>query len=130
MNSKIIMTASAIILAIIGLTLIFLTDELLVYLNISASNTLQLFIQILGALYFAFALLNWMAKGSIIGGIYNRPIAIANFAHFFIGGITLIKGLMKNTSLPAVIWVLASIYLVFMILFGMIFMRNPAEIKR
>jgi len=30
--------------------------------------------QIIGSFYFAFAILNWMSKGSIIGGIYNRPI--------------------------------------------------------
>jgi hypothetical protein len=129
MNSKIIMTASAIALAIIGLTLTFLPDELLVYLNISSSRTLLLLTQILGALYFAFAMLNWMAKGSITGGIYNRPIVLANFAHFLIGGLSLLKALMSSTNLPMIIWVLAGIYLLFMILFGMMLFRNPSALR-
>jgi len=123
------MTASAIALAIIGLTLTFLPDELLVYLNISSSRTLLLLIQILGALYFAFAMLNWMAKGSIIGGIYNRPIVLANFAHFLIGGLSLLKALMSSTNLPMITWVLAGIYLLFMILFGMMLFRNPSALR-
>ena len=43
--------------------------------------------QIIGSLYFALAILNWMSKGSFIGGIYNRPIAIANLTHFVIAGL-------------------------------------------
>ena len=32
---------------------------------------------------------NWMVKGSRVGGIYNRPIAIGNLVHFAVGAITL-----------------------------------------
>ena len=41
-----------------------------------------------------FAMLNWMAKGVIIGGIYSRPIVIANLAHFLIGDLELIKAVI------------------------------------
>ena len=74
MNTKSLMTLSAIILALIGISLIFLPKEILEYLELSVSETLQLLMQIIGSFYFAFAILNWMSKGSIIGGIYNRPI--------------------------------------------------------
>ena len=76
MNTKSLMTLSAIILALIGISLNFFPKEILDYLELSVSDTLELLIQIIGSLYFAFAMLNWMSKGSIIGGIYNRPIAI------------------------------------------------------
>jgi uncharacterized membrane protein len=75
MNTKSLMTLSAMILALIGISLIFLPKEILDYLELSESETLQLLMQIIGSFYFAFAILNWMSKGSIIGGIYNRPIA-------------------------------------------------------
>ena len=78
MNTKSLMTLSAIILALIGISLIFLPKEILDYLELSVSETLQLLMQIIGSLYFAFAILNWMSKGSLIGGIYGRPIAMAN----------------------------------------------------
>ena len=74
MNTKSLMTLSAMILALIGISIIFLPKEILEYLELSVSDTLELLMQIIGSFYFAFAILNWMSKGSIIGGIYNRPI--------------------------------------------------------
>ena len=73
MNTKSLMTLSAMILALIGISLIFLPKEILDYLELSVSDTLELLMQIIGSLYFAFAMLNWMSKGSLIGGIYGRP---------------------------------------------------------
>ena len=81
--------------------------------------------QIIGSLYFALAILNWMSKGSIIGGIYNRPIAMANLAHFVIAGLALIKGILANPSLSYVIWSIAIIYSIFAILFGIVAFKHP-----
>ena len=66
MNTKSLMTLSAMILALIGISLIFLPKEILDYLELSVSDTLELLMQIIGSLYFAFAMLNWMSKGSLI----------------------------------------------------------------
>jgi hypothetical protein len=129
MNTKLLMAASAISLAVIGLGLTFLATEIANYFLLSSTILFQLFIQILGALYFAFAMLNWMAKGNVIGGIYNRPIAIANFTHFLIGGLALIKSLIKHPELPGTIWTIAGVYLIFALLFGMVFFRSPVSKK-
>ena len=59
-----------------------------------------------------------MSKASLIGGIYNRPIALANWTHFFIAVLALIKGVLANPSLSYVIWSIAIIYSIFAILFG------------
>lgn len=130
MNTTFIMTASAVLLALIGLFLTFLPNELILYTGIGNSKPLQLILQLLGALYFGFALLNWMAKGSIIGGIYNRPIALANFTHFLIGGLAVVKALLKDTTLPYTIWVLAFIYSTFAILFWLILYRQPTNTQK
>ena len=127
MNTKLLMASSAVSLALIGLGLTFLATEIADYFLVSSSIIFQLFIQILGALYFAFAILNWMAKGNVIGGIYNRPIAIANFAHFLVGGLALIKSLMKHPDLPFAIWTVAGLYIIFALLFGMVFFRSPVS---
>lgn len=121
------MTLSAMILALIGISLIFLPNEILDYLELSVSETLQLLMQIIGSLYFALAILNWMSKGSIIGGIYNRPIAMANLAHFVIAGLALIKGILANPSLSYVIWSIAIIYSIFAILFGIVAFKHPVS---
>ena len=121
------MTLSAMILAMIGISLIFLPNEILDYLELSVSETLQLLMQIIGSLYFALAILNWMSKGSLIGGIYGRPIAMANLTHFVIAGLALIKGILVNPSLSYVIWSIAIIYSIFAIFFGIVAFRHPVS---
>lgn len=127
MNTKLILTLSAFFLALIGLILTFLPEEIIDLAGAPSSKTFLLILQLLGGLYFGFAMLNWMAKGSTIGGIYNRPISIANFTHFLIGGLALIKGLMNNLNLPLVIWILAGVYSIFAVFFGLLFSRNPGN---
>ena len=125
MNTKSLMTLSAIILALIGISLIFFPKEILDYFELSVSDALLLLMQIIGSFCFAFAMLNWISKGSIIGGIYNRPIAIANLTHFFIAGLSLIQGILSNPSLSYIIWSIASIYSIFAILFGIVAFNHP-----
>ena len=127
MNTKSLMTLSAMILALIGISLIFLPNEILDYLELSVSETLQLLMQIIGSFYLALAILNWMSKGSLIGGIYGRPIAMANLTHFVIAGFALIKGILVNPSLSYVIWSIAIIYSIFAIFFGIVAFRHPVN---
>jgi hypothetical protein len=119
------MILSALFLALAGLGLTFFPQELNTYIGIGSNKYLILIIQILGGLYFGFAMINWMAKGSIIGGIYNRPLVIGNFAHFFIGGIALLKAVLADVNMPVAIWTLAVIYALFAIVFGILFNRHP-----
>ena len=70
-------------------------------------------------------MLNWMAKNSLIGGIYNKPIVAANFAHFLIGALAFLKGLTGYHISDYYIWLFTAIYSVFAILFGILFFRNP-----
>ena len=127
MNTKSLMTLSAMVYALIGISLIFLPKEILDYLELSVSDTLELLMQIIGSLYFAFAMLNWMSKGSLIGGIYGRPIAMANLTHFVIAGLALIKGILSNPSLSYIIWSIAIIYSIFAILFGIVAFKHPVS---
>ena len=91
MNIKILMTSSALFLATIGILLSFLPNEIVEYLNVEPNIITILFLKIMSALYLGFGILNWMAKGTLIGGIYNRPIAIGNLMHFGVGAIALVK---------------------------------------
>ena len=124
MNTKVLMTVSAGLMGFSGIALIFMPAEILNFMTGElAGNTLIL--QILGSLYFAFAMLNWMARGNLIGGIYSRPVAIANLTHFFIGGMALLKSTGHN-NLP-VIWITGLIYLMLAILFGIVVYTSPVK---
>lgn len=119
------MTTSAFFMGILGIVFTFLPAEVLQTFNIKINESLQLTIQILGALYFAFGMLNWTAKTSHIGGIYNRPIAIANFAHFMIGGLALVKAFISTPHFLSAFWIMAIVYLIFAVVFGVLLFRHP-----
>ncbi|MBK9980961.1 MAG: hypothetical protein IPP15_00820 [Saprospiraceae bacterium] len=125
MNTKLLMTLCAITLGAAGISLTFIPDTILSQLNIEANKSALLLTQILGALYFAFGMLNWMTKTSLIGGIYNRPIAVANFTHFLIAGLALLKVIISNPNSSYIIWTAAAIYFVFGLCFGVLLFRHP-----
>jgi Na+-driven multidrug efflux pump len=128
MNTKLLMTISALTMGGTGIILSFLPHELLNYLSSTTGTILDsLILQILGALYFAFAMVNWTTKANLIGGIYSRPIAIGNLTHFTIGALALIKGYFSNHEM--VILTLSIIYTVFAILFAIVFFRHPVKSK-
>jgi len=85
------MSLSAAFVAALGVSASFLPQELLELAGIAPDRFAAAIVQTSGALYIGFAILNWMAKGAMLGGIYGRPIVMANFAHFAIGAIALWK---------------------------------------
>jgi hypothetical protein len=96
MNTKILMTSSSIILGLAGIFALFAPDVLLSTQGAAVTGNLSVMIQLMGALYFSFALMNWTTKDSLIGGIYARPVSLANFSHFFAGALLLLKYQLSN----------------------------------
>lgn len=126
MNTKLLMIASAAVMGIGGILFQFLPHEVLRYNGIEAVGITPVVVQIIGALYVGFAVMNWMAKTVLIGGIYARPLAIGNFAHFMIGTFALLKyAYSAQQSLP--IWIAAIIYAIFAVLFAIVFFTHPLK---
>ena len=98
MQTRILMTLSALFMAVLGVVASFMPQEVLIYTGTLPEPLLVTMVQAAGALYLAFAMLNWMARGVLIGGIYARPVAAGNFVHFMIVTITLIKVLFTLRS--------------------------------
>ena len=129
MNTRIVMTASAFVLGSSGVILTFTPDTLLNFLHIGTNDSALLIMQILGALYFAFGMLNWMSKTSLIGGIYNRPVAVANFTHFMIVALALLKVLISHPNSTYFIWSVGIVYFAFAVSYGVILFRHPLAKK-
>jgi len=125
MKTKLLMTSSALFCAIIGILLSFLPNEIAEYLNVELTIITILFLKILSALYLGFGILNWMAKGTLIGGIYNRPIAIGNLMHFGVGAIALVKVISNIQTHSEIIIFLTVFYVIFALLFAYVFKTNP-----
>lgn len=118
-NTKPLMISSAVFMGFLGIMGSFLPQEITGYIGASVTFQGTLLIKVAGALYFGFAVLNWMARHKLIGGIYSRPVALGNFAHFVIVAIMLLKSLITNTvTLPFII--ASVIYTIFAISFGYI----------
>ena len=125
MNTKIIMASSALLLGFSGILLTFFPEELAALLTNSANNAVTLLLQIIGAMYFAFGIMNWVSRKTLVGGIYNRPIAIANMTHFMMVGITITKLKIANSDLPESFWVVVLIYLFYAAVFIKILFTTP-----
>jgi hypothetical protein len=123
------MTISAVFTGAIALSLTFFPQEIIAKLEIEETPIITVLFQILGALYFGFTLLNYMAKGSIIGGIYNKPIVIANFIHYVMTTLVLFKAFSSFTVQKNNLLVLAIIYAVLTLGFGYVFFNNPNKVK-
>ena len=126
MNTKALMVSSSFFMGVLGVLFSFLPQEVLSYVGATPNNIVPLFIQVLGGLYIAFAMINWTVRTNLIGGIYYRPVTMGNFIHFFIGDLALVKGIrgvQASTTLLAVL----IIYLVFAILFGIVLFTHPLK---
>ena len=125
MKTKFLMTSSALFCVIIGILLLFLPNEIVEYLNVEPTIITILFLKILSALYLGFGILNWTVKGSLIGGIYNRPIALGNLLHFVVGSIELVKVISNIQTHREIIIFLTALYIIFGVLFAYVLKNNP-----
>lgn len=123
------MTSSAAFLAALGLAASFLPQELLARAGSPSDSFTTTLVQLAGASWLAFALTNWTARGTLVGGIYGRPIALGNFAHFAIAAIVLLKIVPRGQASAAIVGVTAA-YCAFAAWFGYaLFSAGPRAIS-
>lgn len=123
MNTKILMTTSSLVLGLAGIYTLFAPDVLFAMLGTPRTNSSSVLIQLMGALYFSMALMNWTAKDSTIGGIYARPVSVGNFAHFFTGTLLLIRYQLSNEFNLSMLLLLV-LYTIFASLFYWLVFRH------
>ncbi len=119
------MAISATFMAVLGLSATFLPQEALTYAGYPAKGLAVVFVQVIGALFLGFAFLNWMARGTLIGGIYNRPVAIGNFMHFAMVTIVLLKAASAQATSSFI--VATMIYAVLAVWFGAVLFTPPLK---
>ena len=117
------MALSAVFLAIAGLITSYFPEKVLETHGVVPNNTMLLLIQMMGAVYLGFAILNWTARGILIGGIYARPVALGNLLHFAMVGVRLAKAAIVQEVVqlaPS-----AFVFSAFAIWFGIVLFRPP-----
>ena len=129
MHTRILMMASAAVLFAAGLACTFAPQELVLRAGGTATGPfLVLLVQVAGGLYLGFAMMNWMARASLIGGIYGRPIAMGNFLHFGIVASALGKAAFGAGG-SILIWTAALVYVAFAVWFGLVLFGDPLKKK-
>lgn len=125
MGTRVLMMSSALFMALLGLLTSFMPQEVLETHGTIPDNATLLLIQMMGALYLGFAILNWAARGVLMGGIYSRPLALGNFLHFLMVAITLIKAAIVHGVVMLAIS--AAVFSLFALGFGYVLMVNPVQ---
>jgi hypothetical protein len=120
------MNLSAAFFAVLGVGFTFLPQEILAHVGAQSDGTVVLLMQILGALYLGFAMLNWMSRGNHIGGIYGRPVSMPNFFNCAIGGAALVKWAISH-QFAIEFAVMALIYAILTVWFGLVVFIHPAN---
>src|SRR4051812_44354137 len=106
MNTKLLLLSSAVVMAVCGVSLQFAPQEILARFGADTSGIFPLVLQLVGALYLGFAMMNYTAREANIGGIYSRPLAIGNLTHFIVGALALIKYAVRSQN-GGSIWIAA-----------------------
>ena len=125
MPTRLLMGASAIFMAALGLVATFAPQETLAALGSTPGGLAALLVQVTGALYLGWAMANWMSRGNLLGGIYNRPVALGNFLHVSVVALASLKMLLAGHRPPALI-AGAVVYAAFCVWFGLVLFTHPA----
>ncbi len=121
--SCIIMCVSAMWLAIGGVVLLFAPSEVLAMLVPGFPHEAAWIGQLLGAAWLSVAVLDWLQRRALLGGIHGRPVLLANFALYFIGAMSLVGAVRAGA--PWLLWLLCAVMLLLAIAFGVLMRYGP-----
>ena len=119
-STKPLLVASALFMGIVGFVSTFIPAEALIILSVADPLPAIVFIvQMLGAAYFGFGMLNWMSRAAPMGGIYSRPLATGNFLHFTMIALASWR-FQPVVATGGVNLIISIIYTLFAIAFGIV----------
>ena len=82
--------------------------------------------QLLAAALLGLAALDWLSRAALLGGIYGRPVVLANAAFYFIAAMALLRHAVGR-DVPAALWVVAVPVALLAGVYGWLLLRGPAE---
>lgn len=99
-----LLSASAVVYVAAAIPLIFAPEETSALLGGSVADGQIAILQVLGSALFGFALLNWSNRFSRLGGIFGRPLILANLAHAMTAFLLLVRVAAQDPGyLPVVL---------------------------
>jgi hypothetical protein len=114
---NLLLTASALVYFIASMPAIFAGEELLDQAGAAGTSLELALLQLLGAATFSLAMLNWMNRYSIIGGILGRPLVVVNFTNSAISALMLFH-LSRQAGLSVALGIALGFYALIALAFG------------
>jgi hypothetical protein len=124
--SSLLSRTSAIVLLLGGLALLFAPDVLLPALVPGFPPAAAWLGQLLGAAWIGVAALNWLQRAAVLGGIYGRPVVLANVALYFISALSLLRALLGGAAPPA-LWLALAPMAALAAAYGVLLLRGPFD---
>jgi hypothetical protein len=124
--SSVISRISALVLLLGGLALLFAPDDLLPALAPGFPPAAAWLGQLLAAAWLAMAALNWLQRTAVLGGIYGRPVVLANIALYFITALSLLRALLGGTA-PRAAWLICAPAALLAVAYSVLLLRGPFD---
>ncbi|HYH82035.1 MAG TPA: hypothetical protein VEX86_19670 [Longimicrobium sp.] len=126
MISSRISTVSAVVLALGGVALLFAADVVLPALVPGFPPAAAWLGQLLAAAWLGVAALNWLQRGAILGGIYGRPVVLANLALYFVSALSLLR-MVAGGAAPVAAWGALALAGPLAAAYGALMLRGPFD---
>lgn len=126
MRSSWLTFTSAILLFAAGLLMLFLPDDILPKIHLGYPESAAWLGQLLGSAWLALGALNWLNKGAVIGGIYQRPLVLANLTLYFISGGSLVP-VVITMEYPPVLTATCTVALAMAVGYGYALKKGPLD---
>jgi len=123
-KSTLVMIASALLLIAHGIVLLFAPEFVFKLFSVAQSAEASMLAQFFAAALIGLGLMNWTARGMILGGIYGRALLFGNFAHSFIGFFVGVRARLGGVG-NEYFWIEVALYLAFACVFGVMLFRGP-----
>lgn len=123
---NLLLAASAVVYLAAALPLLFAPAEAGAWLGAAPDAGRDLLLQVVGNALLGFAMLNWASRHSRLGGIFGRPLVLANLSHTATAFLLLARPAARAPAEPSLV-VPAAAYLVLAVAFGSRLFVSPSE---
>ena len=128
MISSFVSRASAAVLLLGGVALLFASDAILPLLARGVPASAAWIGQLMAAAWLAVAALNWLQRGSVLGGIYGRPVVFANLALYAVSALSLARAAFEPGAARAT-WTLLVPAAALAVAYAALLLRGPFDAR-
>ena len=118
--------ASALVLFLSGLTLLFAADAIMPTLVPAYPPSGSWLGQVLGAALLGLANFNYFSRAALLGGIYGRPVVASNMTFYFVSAMVLLRH-FRSEGAGISITLVTAVAAVFAAVYGWLLFRGPFE---